>query len=258
MPIIDTHAHIDQILEIEKALQAATDAGVEHIVAVGVDLKSNRRNLEIQKTFSNPQIHLAFGIHPGTIHPEEIEETLRFIRKHRQQLVAIGETGLDYWYKWARKDEDKKAEQRKTFERQLEIAVEFDLPIIIHSRGAWRDCLEMTKASGIKKALFHWYSGPVNILQEILDEGYYVSASPSIAYSPQSREAISYAPIDRTLIETDTPVFYQDGGEGFQSTPKDVFKTLSAYSKIKSMEEDAALKILNKNAVEFFNLLTNA
>lgn len=254
MKIIDTHAHLDHIENVDEALERAHQAGVVAIVCVGVDLAANRKNLELQKKTVHPKIYVALGIHPGNINAAEIEETIEFIRAHIHEAIAIGETGLDYWYKWARKDEEKKKEQRDVFQKQLALSKEFDLPIIIHSRGAWRDCLNMAKDAGVHKALFHWYSGPVNILEEIMAAGYYVSASPSLVYSPQSREAITHAPIERVLIETDSPVFYSSGESGFLAEPKDVFRTLKAYSELKSVDEVSALAQFNTNAKEFFNL----
>ncbi len=254
MTIIDTHAHLDHLPDAEEALKAAYAQHVSDIVAVGVDLAANQKNLELKKSVAHPRIHVALGIHPGNIKAEAVEETLQFIRKNIREAVAVGETGLDFWYKTVKKDEDKKREQREVFQRQLDIAKEFQLPIVIHSRGAWRDCLEMTKSAGIPKALFHWYSGPVDILKEILDAGFFVSCSPSLAYSPQSREAISFAPTERTLIETDTPVHYGKGEEGFQAEPKDVWRTLRAYCALKNLDEEMTLNILNQNAKSFFGI----
>ncbi len=258
MKIIDTHAHLDHIENVDDALVQAAAMQVSDVVAVGVDLKANQLNLAIQQRTAAPRIHVALGIHPGNIIPEEVDATLQFIREHIHQAIAIGETGLDYWYKWVRKDEAKKAEQRMVFERQLAIAKEFALPIVIHSRGAWKDCLAMTKAAGIKKALFHWYSGPVDILREVIAAGYYVSAGPSLAYSPQSREAIAQAPIERTLMETDSPVFFQEpDGEGFKATPKDVWRSLEAYTRLMNMTAEQALPVLNQNAKDFFTIHQN-
>jgi Tat protein secretion system quality control protein TatD with DNase activity len=99
-------------------------------------------------------------------------------------------------------------------------------------------------------------------LKDILESGYYISTSPSVAYSPQSREAVAYAPIERTMIETDSPVYYRTAGyldnkdsqEGFRSEPKDVFRTLRAYCELKKIKEADAVEIFNRNAKEFFNL----
>ncbi len=252
--IIDTHAHLDHVPDVEKALERAHAAGVTDIIAVSTDLKALKRNLELKKSCASPRVHVAFGVHPGEIKPEELEKTFSFMRANIKEAIAIGETGLDYWYKWACKNDEEKQKQRDCFQKHLELAKEFDLPIVIHSRGAWKDCLEMTKSAGVKHALFHWYSGPVDILDGILSAGYYVSTSPSVAYSPQSREAMAHAPIERTLIETDSPVFYNQPEDGFQAEPKDVWRTLKAYAALKNIDEKEALARLNDNAQTFFKI----
>ena len=253
--IIDTHAHLDQLENLEEALHNAAQAGVEAVVVVSMNLESSQRNLEIKKKYNKPKIYLAMGMHPELAHVQELDSSLKFIREHRRELTAIGEIGLDFWYKWVKKDQAKKDEQKEVFQRHLELAKEFDLPAIIHSRGAWRDCLDIAQRVGVKKAVFHWYSGPVDVLKDILAEGYFVSASPSLAYSPQSREAISHAPIERVLIETDSPVYFTVvPGEGFRAEPKDVIMTLQAYCGLKNVKEEDALEIFNHNAKQFFNL----
>ncbi|MDP2653922.1 MAG: TatD family hydrolase [Candidatus Omnitrophota bacterium] len=255
--IIDTHAHMDQVPDAPSALEESARAGVEAVVAVGVDLASNKANLELKKTVAAPKIFVGLGIHPGNIKAEEVEDTLTFIRGHLSEAHAIGEIGLDFWYKWVRKDQDKKDEQRRVFRRQLDLAAECGLPAVVHSRGTWQECLDTVRESGVKKAVFHWYSGPVDVLEKILAAGYLVSCSPSLAYSPQSREAIAHAPIEQTMIETDSPVFYRfsaDGDDGFQATPKDVFRTLEAYCELKKVDRDRALEILNRNARSFFGM----
>ena len=254
MKIIDTHAHLDHVPDVENALKRAYDAGVSDIVAVSTDLKAIKRNLELKRLASNPRIHTALGVHPGEIKMEELPETFQYIRSHISEAVAIGETGLDYWYKWVRKNEDERKKQQDCFREHLILAQEFNLPVVIHSRGAWRDCLDMTLEVGIKHALFHWYSGPVDVLADIIKEGFYVSCSPSLAYSPQSREAMTHAPVERTLIETDSPVFYNQPDEGFQAEPKDVWKTLKAYSELKNISQEEALARLVNNAKSFFRI----
>jgi len=256
MKIYDTHAHLDQLKDLDQSLQEAHEAGVAGIVALSMNLKSCKANLQIKKKYSHPKIYLGMGMHPAEANAADLPEVVRMINDHQQDLHAVGEIGLDFWYKWVRKDEDKKNEQREVFRRLLEAAKTLDLPAVIHSRGAWRECLQMATEVGVKKAEFHWYSGPVDVLADILKAGYYVSTSPSVAHSPQSREAMAFAPIERTLIETDCPVFYKNPSDdsGFEARPKDVVRTLRAYSELKKMDADKALAILNKNAVEFFNL----
>jgi TatD DNase family protein len=153
-----------------------------------------------------------------------------------------------------RKDEEKKREQQEVFERHMALAREFDLPIVIHSRGAWRDCLDMAVRAGNQKAVFHWYSGPVEVLKDVLASGFFVSFTPALAYSPEHRQAAVLAPLEKVLIETDTPVAYGQGAERFTSTPQDVWRTLRLLSELKGVAEDQLLEMVNANARQFFNI----
>lgn len=282
MTLIDTHAHLDHTDHAETQLREAAEAGVEAVVAVGVDLAANQIHLKLAKECKAPAIFLAFGIHPGNIITPQIEPTLQFIREHKSEAVAIGEIGLDYWYPLVKKSDERKKQQRDVFQMQLDLAKEFDLPVSIHSRGAWKDCFDMAQATGIKRAVFHWYSGPVDILKNILDAGYFISATPALFYSPQLQEAVKVAPIEQTMIETDTPVVYpvresdrfqsvaSPCGENktgfsngvnrlseeksFKAGPKDVFFTLDVYAKLKNLDKEKAASVLNANAKKFFNL----
>jgi TatD DNase family protein len=254
--IIDTHAHLDEIPDVAPLLTACAQEGLSDIIALGVDLPSNKKHLEIRHLNIQvssaqcpvaPRVHLAFGLHPGNITTsQETEACLDFIREHIDQAVAIGEVGLDYHYKWVRSDEGKKREQKDVFARQLALAREFDRPIVIHSRGAYQDALEMTLAVGIKKANFHWYTGPLDVLKGILDAGFLISVSPSLEYSPEARAVADYAPRDRILVETDTPV------RGW--TPKDVWRTLALLAGIKKTAQEEVLEMVNHSAKRFFSL----
>lgn len=252
--IIDTHAHVDQLEDLSAAMAGAHEAGVSDIVAVSVDLDSMKKVLAIAGQYQKPKIHPALGVHPGKVQPDTQQLAFDFMRTHIKEACAVGETGLDYWYKWVRKDEVERRKQKISFAFHLNLAREFDLPIIIHSRGAWRDCLAMALESGVKRALFHWYSGPVDILDQILHAGFYVSTSPSVAYSPESRRAMAHAPLERILVETDSPVNYKDGETSFMAEPKDVIRTWKALSQLKNLDEQEALTAVNANAKKFFRI----
>jgi len=255
----DTHAHLDHIENVDQALKEADEAGIEGVVAVGVDLEANQKNLEIKRRTKSPKIFTALGIHPGNIKAEDVEKTIQYIRDNIKEAVAIGEIGLDFWYKDVRKSDERKQEQRNVFQKQLELAAEFDLPVVVHSRGAWKECLRLIKDSGVKKANFHWYSGPIDVLDQIFEAGFFVSATPALRYSPQHQDAIRNAPITQTLIETDSPVFFQDTDDpqgGFAASPKDVLRTLKLYAELKGMKEAEAVDVLNRNVKEFFGIKT--
>lgn len=256
MTLIDTHAHLDHLENLDEALESAARAGVEGIVAVSEDLNSSRRNLEIKRTKKDPCIYLGMGMHPSEANLQDLEECLALMRTNVKALSAIGEIGLDFWYAWVRRDDQKKEEQRKIFGAFLEFAKKFNLPAVIHSRGAWRECFDMARQAGVTQAVFHWYSGPLDVLEDILASGYYVSATPSLAYSLEARASMARAPLVQTLIETDCPVFYRnkETGDGFKAEPKDVFRTLKIYCALKGIEESQAADVLNQNAKKFFNI----
>lgn len=236
----------------------AAECQVSDIVAVSVDLESMVKVLEIARSARDsqgPKVHPALGVHPGKVNTE-LKPAFDFMAANVKQATAVGETGLDYWYQWVRKDMVERQKQKDSFAFHLALANEFDRPIIIHSRGAWRDCLQMTKDAGVKRALFHWYSGPVDILDGILGAGYYVSTGPSVAYSPESRRAMAHAPLERIMLETDSPVTYRDkdGEAAFQAEPKDVVRACAALAQLKNIGEGEALAASNKNAKDFFRI----
>ena len=194
-------------------------------------------------------------MHPGKVNENTQLLALDFMRANIKEASAVGETGLDYWYKWVRKDLGERQKQKDSFSFHLSLAREFDLPIIIHSRGAWQDCLSMARAGGVKRALFHWYSGPVDVLDQILEAGFYVSTGPSVAYSPELRKAMAHAPLERILVETDSPVHYKDGETSFMAEPKDVIRAWKALAQLKNLNEQETLAAVNINAKSFFGLI---
>jgi TatD DNase family protein len=252
--LIDTHAHLDHLPDLDNALKRAHEAGVTGIVAMSMDLKSCRLNLEIKNKTLQPKVYLAMGMHPAEANLADLEKIVEMIYQNKKELCAVGEIGLDFTYKWVRKDEAKRSEQRQVFIKLLEVAKDLNLPAVVHSRGVERECLETVRSVGVKKANFHWYSGPLDVLADIIKHGYVVSCSPSISYSPQSRAAMEHANLENILIETDCPVFFgnKEDGTGFAAEPKDVIKTLDALSKLKKLNKDVVLKQVVKNAQQFF------
>ncbi|HBG60925.1 MAG: hypothetical protein A2Y03_09405 [Omnitrophica WOR_2 bacterium GWF2_38_59] len=256
--MIDTHAHLEQIEDLEQAFENARNVGIKGIVGVSVDLESSKQILAISKASIDPIVYAGMGMHPSEAKPDDLNELTELIKENVSRIKVVGEIGLDFFYKWVRKDEQKKKEQREVFQRLVKLAKDVDLPIAVHSRGKWRECFETVKDCGIKDCVFHWFSGPIDVLEDILSSGYYVSATPSIAYSEQSQEVIKHSPIEQTLVETDCPVYYRnkfgDGQDGFRAEPKDVLRTLELYCKLKKIGEEEAALVLNGNARKLFRL----
>ena len=177
---------------------------------------------------------------------------LSSIKTNVTKCVAIGEIGLDYWYKEARKNKDIREKQRQIFIEQLNIAKENEKPLSIHSRGSWRDALNITKKNGSENVIFHWYSGPIDVLREILDLDYYISASPAAEYSKDHKLALENTPIEKIVIETDAPVFNRERGR--TSEPSDLSITLSSLSELKDLPENEVAEVTTRNAKRIFKI----
>ena len=186
----------------------------------------------------------AIGYHPWSIKEEDVEDTIIFISQNIHRCVALGEVGLDY------KVKVKKKLQKAVFSKLLNLAVQSNKPVIIHSRFSYQRTYEMAVDASVEKAVFHWYSGPVDILDNIITSGFFVSATPALGYSPHHQTAMKRAPLERILIETDAPVQYGDRA----SAPADLKETLFHLSRIKKIPEDKLAGIVTKNAEKFFGL----
>jgi TatD DNase family protein len=251
-PIIDTHAHLDEIENLEAALAKAREAGLAAVIAVGSDIASNAKTLEIAGKYPG-FIYPALGWHPWYIKEPEIDANLVFIRDNIRQAVAIGEVGLDY-HKRVRAIADKDL-QKRVFGELLKIAREHDKPALIHSRYAWRDACDLVKEAGLEKAVFHWYTGTTGVLRDIIDRGYYISMTPAVEYHEEHRRAVKEVPLEKLLLETDCPVVYARGRENeFKSSPADVLKSLKGAAALRGVSEAEIAEITSENAKRLFGI----
>jgi TatD DNase family protein len=241
--MIDTHAHLNEIEDIDRAILRAEEVGIKGIVAVGMDMLSNQRTLDLASKFPE-MVYPAIGYHPWSINQETKEQNLKFIERNLSTCIALGEVGIDY------KTKVKKSLQWEIFSSLLSIALRYKRPVIVHSRFSHKRSHEMVLNAGIEKAVFHWYSGPLDILAKIIDQGYYVSATPALAYSPPHQAAMRAAPLERILVETDSPVEY----EGRISEPAHLMITLEELSRLKGIPFKDVQLVTSNNARLFFGI----
>jgi TatD DNase family protein len=244
--LIDTHAHLDEITNLEDSLEAGRAAGVIAIVAVGSDMASNEKVLELAA--GHPGfVYPALGWHPWYIREADIEANLAFIDAHIEAAIAVGEVGLDY-HKRVRAAAGKDL-QKRVLGEILGIAKAHGKPALIHSRYAWRDALDAVAAAGLEKAVFHWYTGTSGVLRDIVAHGYYVSVTPAVAYHEEHRRAVKETPPERLLLETDSPVVYARGREGeFTASPACVIRSLMGAAILKGVSDVRLAEITTENA----------
>jgi TatD DNase family protein len=250
--LIDTHAHLEEIENLEPVLAQARQAGVIAIVAVGSDLETNEKTLKLAELYKN-FVYPALGYHPSSINKAEIEANLEFMESHVDKAVAIGEVGLDY-HKRVRARADKDL-QKNVFREVLGIAKANQKPALIHSRYAWRDALDLVREARLEKAVFHWYAGTSSVLRDIVIQGYFISATPAVEYHAEHRRAVKEIPLERMLLETDAPVVYRRGREfEYESRPADVVRSLRGAAGLKGVSEAQLAEVTTENAMRFFGL----
>ena len=251
--LIDTHAHLDELKNLDLALEEAEKAGVIAIVAVGSNHQSNIKTLEISQKHCR-FVYPALGLHPwelGNLGTLEIDENLQFIEQNIASAVAVGEIGLDYDKRVVKVAS--KELQKEVLNQLLNIAKKYDKPAVIHSRYAWKDALYLIQDIGIDKAVFHWFTGFSSVLRDIIDGGYFVSATPATEYHEEHRRAIREAPLQRLLLETDCPVTYGRVAR-YESRPADVLRDLEAIAQLKVIDEATIAEQTTKNAINLFSL----
>ena len=203
--IFDTHAHYDSggfNADREEILAALPGGNVGLVVNPGCDVESSRMAVALAEKF--PHVYAAVGIHPsdcaGT--DETAYEALRELAKH-EKVVAIGEIGLDYYW-----DTNPPREfQQEVFRRQIQLALELDLPVCIHDREAHGDSLAMVLEYPELRGVFHCFSGSPEMAQELLKRGWYLGFDGPITYknARRSPEVVAITPLERIVIETDAP-----------------------------------------------------
>ena len=251
--LVDTHAHLDELEDLGPAIERAKRAGVTAVISMGQDLASNIQTFKLAADYPN-FIYPAIGLHPwslGKMSPQALEENIAFIRDNIGSAVALGEVGLDYdkrVLKGAGKDQ-----QKAVLRRLLELAVEFDKPVSFHSRYAWKDSLQIVMESGVRRLVFHWYTGFSSTLAGLIEGGYYISATPAAEYHDEHRRAVREAPVERLLLETDCPVYY-GREEKYRSEPADLLRSLKAAAAIKGIDQAELARTTRENTARLFKI----
>jgi len=250
--LIDTHAHLDDVADLAAAIDTDKKAGLIAIIAVGIDIASNQKALEIAARYPG-FVYPALGYYPGNIKETEIDVNLEFIKDNIDKAVAVGEVGLDYSQR-VRAGAGKDL-QKRVLREILKIVRDHDKPALIHSRYAWRDALNVVVEAQLDKAVFHWYTGPLSVLRDIIARGYYISATPALEYHAEHQQAVKETPLSNLLLETDCPVVYARGREGeFTSTPADVIRSLKGAAALKGVSEAEIAAETTENAKRLFGI----
>jgi TatD DNase family protein len=247
---IDSHAHlaaVDDLRRLGNLVAAAGDNGVHRILNVATSLLSS--NTVVRQCGLFPELSAAVGISPFDCSGlQDWQGRLAAIASD-PTVVAIGETGIDNTNPVYPAFEL----QRGFFEKHLELAISRNLPVIVHSRGCEQQALDMCVSSGIRTAVFHCYTGPLETLKRIIHAGYFVSFSGIITFADSSlAPCVSYAPLSNMLIETDSPYLAPVPHRGFRNQPAWVVYVGKAVASIKKIDEEECSRELAQTYARVF------
>ena len=242
----DTHAHYDDEAfapDRDALLSALPEEGVTLVVDPGCDVMSSEKAVALAEQY--PHVYAAVGIHPEELqgmHEGDLAK-IEALCKH-DKCVAVGEIGLDYYW-----DDTHKEEQKRLFHAQLSMAVERDLPVVIHDREAHGDCLAIVRQYPGLRGVFHCYSGSPEMAEELLRMGWYLGFDGPITYKNARKaiEVLRICPEDRILVETDSPYLAPVPRRGRRNDPGNLPYICAKIAEIrgKTPEEIAELTAAN-------------
>jgi len=253
--MIDSHCHLDHdplFNNINEILNRSKTVGLKKILTI---CTSNESFENIQKILEIDEIiYGTYGIHPHETKNNKVTKNIIIenIKKH-PKLIGIGETGLDFYYNHSQKDE-----QIDSFKEHIEASIEIDLPIIVHSRNAEIDTFNILKDFSSKnpKILMHCFTGSSNFSKKLLDLGAYISLSGIITFkkSIKLQETVSSIPIDRLLIETDSPFLAPEPKRGSTNEPSYIKYTALKLAEIKNISYDDLIVYTSNNFIKLFSI----
>jgi TatD DNase family protein len=250
-PLIDVHAHMyDEAFghDLGEVLNRAAASSVCAVLAVSETLEQARHILCLTARY--PMIKPCAGLYPTIMDLDAAAEMLAFIREHHGRLVAIGEVGLDYWRV---KDAGGRALQRQIFAQHIALANELDMPLNVHSRSAGRHTIAWLVEHKAQRVLMHAFDGKAASAMVGVAAGYYFSIPPSVLRSPQKQKLVRHLPIERLLLESDSPVLGPTKDE--RNEPQNVSLVCAHIAAVKGLPVEQVAEITTRNARRLFPLV---
>lgn len=252
--MIDSHAHLDEERfdeDRDELIKSLKENAVSYIINPSSDMETSRRVVELSNRYDN--IFAAVGIHPHDAEgfKEEDLDELKQLSKD-EKVVAIGEIGLDYYY-----DNSPRKIQKEVFKKQLELAYVLDLPVIIHTRDAMRDTYDILKEfEGRVTGVMHCYTGSIEMAEKFMKLGFYISIAGPVTFknAVNVREMAKQIPLERLLIETDSPYLAPVPNRGKRNDPTNVRYVADMLANLKEIQIDKIIEHSRENTVKLFSL----
>lgn len=251
MKMIDTHAHLnvsDYDHDLDDVILRAINSHVKAVIVIGMDEKSNHRAIEIAEKY--PMCYASVGVHPGYVEHSDTKH-IRALLKHKK-VVAIGECGLDfYWTK------DNIKEQEDVFKKQIEISIDTNYPLIIHTRNSFSEAYQLLEPyKGKVKGVFHCFSSTIEDAKKAINLGFYIGIDGPLTYKKalDTVELVKEIGLEHILIETDSPYLSPMPFRGKRNEPSYVRFVADKIAEIKGITTEEVVKQTSINAHMLFNL----
>ncbi len=254
--LFDTHAHLNDkkfAQDISEVLERAAGNQVKYIINVGYDLESSKKAVEIAEKY--PNNYAAVGIHPHDAknYDANVEKALEHLAANKK-VVAIGETGLDYYRNLSSKEV-----QREVFKKQIKLAKRINKPIIIHDRDAHKEVMDILKEEGASDVgvVLHCFSGSPEMALECVKMGWYISIAGPVTYPNAQKpvKVVEVMPLDKLFIETDCPYLSPQPVRGKRNEPSNVKYVAEKIAEIKKKTVEEIAYYTTENAKKFFGIV---
>ncbi|WP_101759428.1 TatD family hydrolase [Oceanicoccus sp. KOV_DT_Chl] len=254
---VDSHCHLDRLdlspygNSLEAAVDAARQCGVERMLCIGVDMQNAQTVVDIANQFEG--VHCSVGVHPMDVADDLVDRNQLRALATQPKVVAIGETGLDYFY-----SKESALLQQESFKLHLALSAELAKPVIVHTRDAREDTIQLIREYGDSSVggVLHCFTESWEMAKQALDLNYYISFSGIVTFKNADtlREVARKVPLDRLLIETDSPYLAPIPYRGKKNEPKYVVEVASCLAELRGLPIDRIAEITSDN---FDNLLFN-
>jgi TatD DNase family protein len=253
--LIDSHAHLEMKefdADREEVIKRAGDEGIDFIVTVGTNLKLSQKAVALADKYEN--VYATVGVHPHDVAntDENTWGSLKeLVNNHREIIVAYGEIGLDFFRNLSPREK-----QLEIFCRQLELAQELNLPVIIHDREAHEQTLETVKASKVRSGVFHCFSGDYEMAKKCMDLGFYISIPGVVTFDKAKtiQDVVERVPLSSLLLETDAPYLAPVPHRGKRNEPSYIIHTAKKVAQIKNISWTEVAQTTARNAMSLFGI----
>ncbi|AHF61556.1 hypothetical protein P344_07075 [Spiroplasma mirum ATCC 29335] len=252
--IFDTHCHLMSeeynFDETSETIEEARISGVVLLNNVGYDIKSSEA--AVRQALQYDSVYATVGIHPTDVARHSSTDIQRLNElSNASKVIAIGEIGLDYYHKNVSPEL-----QKEWFRKQIKIAKEHDLPVVIHCRDAYEDCFKILLEEKVTKGVMHCYGGDIVMAQKFLDLGFYISFAGNITFknAENLREVARLIPLNKLLVETDAPYLTPDPYRGEKNYPRFITYTVKKLAELKKIPVEEMIRVTTRNGKKVFGI----